>query len=66
MIIRTANEFGKKSLLLIPESEEESKIIDEYLGSTIPGQIEGKVDLEDADEPTIKNFLVHYVQIWKK
>lgn len=59
MRFETSNALGKKSFLIIPESEHESKIIDEYLGSGIPTQIEGKVDLADG-------YGQHYIAIWKK
>lgn len=37
-----------RTLLIMPENEEESKVIDETLSSTIPSFVYGKVDLADG------------------
>ena len=37
-----------KVLVLIPETEAESKLVDEYLGKEIPTLVVGKVDLADG------------------
>jgi hypothetical protein len=59
MRIESRTTFGKKSVILIPENEEESQIIDNYLGAEIPTQIEGEVDLSDG-------YGEHYIRLRKK
>ena len=49
----------RKMLLLISESEEESQLIDEYLGKKIPTDVTGKVDLSDG-------YGEHYICLEKK
>ncbi len=49
----------KRMLLLIVESVEESRIIDDYLGSSIPTKVEGKVELSDG-------YGEHYIVLEKK
>jgi hypothetical protein len=51
-------QFGeKKHLILVPQSEEESKIIDEFLGAQIPTDIVGEINLSDGYGP-------HYISLW--
>ena len=47
---------GSKCLVLLPENEEESKMIDEYLSAKIPSKVTGTIDLADG-------YGQHYIKL---
>jgi hypothetical protein len=59
MKIDCRNFDAKKILLFIPENEEESMLIDEYLGDKIPTAVEGEVTLSD-------DYGQHYISLSRK
>ncbi len=48
--------MGEKSLVLLPENEEESRLIDEYLSKKIPSKVTGEINLADG-------YGEHYIKL---
>ena len=66
MRVEERTTFGKPCLVLIMESQEDSRMIDRVLGDCGKDpciKLGGTVSLDDADEPG-PQFLTHYVIIW--
>lgn len=66
MRIEARTTFGRPCLVLIMESQEDSRMIDDILGDCGKDpeiRLAGTVGLDDADEPG-PNFLTHFVVLW--
>lgn len=50
---------GRKFLLIISESEEESKLIDSVMGKKIPTNVRGEITLSDG-------YAEHYIRLEAK
>ena len=46
MKVEGRNTFGERSLILLPENEEESELIDQFLSSKIPTKVVGEIELD--------------------
>jgi hypothetical protein len=57
--IEARETFGIKSVVLIPETTTESKIIDKFLGDRVPVDISGQVKLSDG-------YGDHYISLYNK
>lgn len=57
MKLESRHTHGKPSLVLIPETLEESRLIDACLGDKLPAIIQGMVKLADG-------YGQHYIALW--